>query len=326
MNIVKTGDGRFIEVQGTAEAMPFGRDALMTLLDLADHGIRAAGREAARDRRAPGEMPDRSRTSDCVPQPPDVRYASCVARSRTRDSDDAARRHAGARSDDGLCALEFTVEPTGSGCRGWTRGSRRWFPPHEIVDRRDAGRSRRRATGSTATSRARAADIGDLPLDMRGAAVRAARVGGAARHPAGRDDQLRRDRQGARRPPAPRARSAWPTAPTRSRSSCPAIASSAPTGSLTGYGGGLERKTWLIDHERRWRNEPQARCSEVRNLGERLSCAELYSSAISANSALLRVSEPSRRNSRSLRNACAAVADADFCACGLQPASGRNGG
>ncbi len=40
MNIVKTGDGRFIEVQGTAEAMPFGRDALATLLDLADLGIR----------------------------------------------------------------------------------------------------------------------------------------------------------------------------------------------------------------------------------------------------------------------------------------------
>src|SRR6187200_2510332 len=34
MNIVKTGDGRFIEVQGTAEALPFGRDALDTLLDL----------------------------------------------------------------------------------------------------------------------------------------------------------------------------------------------------------------------------------------------------------------------------------------------------
>src|SRR2546422_5431819 len=40
MNIVETGDGRFIEVQGTAEAMPFGRDALMTLLDLADYGIK----------------------------------------------------------------------------------------------------------------------------------------------------------------------------------------------------------------------------------------------------------------------------------------------
>src|SRR5499427_6402986 len=39
MNIVKTGDGRYIEVQGTAEALPFGREALMTLLDLADRGI-----------------------------------------------------------------------------------------------------------------------------------------------------------------------------------------------------------------------------------------------------------------------------------------------
>src|SRR5213083_1917242 len=40
MNIVKTGDGRFVEVQGTAEAIPFGREALLTLLDLADHGIK----------------------------------------------------------------------------------------------------------------------------------------------------------------------------------------------------------------------------------------------------------------------------------------------
>src|SRR5262249_41001703 len=40
MNIVKTGDGRFIEVQGTAEAIPFGRESLNRLLDLADTGIR----------------------------------------------------------------------------------------------------------------------------------------------------------------------------------------------------------------------------------------------------------------------------------------------
>jgi ribonuclease PH len=40
MNIVKTGDGRFIEVQGTAEGQPFNRNALNTLLDLADAGIR----------------------------------------------------------------------------------------------------------------------------------------------------------------------------------------------------------------------------------------------------------------------------------------------
>jgi ribonuclease PH len=40
MNIVQTGDGRFIEVQGTAEAAPFGRDALLSLHDLAQEGIR----------------------------------------------------------------------------------------------------------------------------------------------------------------------------------------------------------------------------------------------------------------------------------------------
>ena len=40
MNIVKTGSGRFIEVQGTAEGPPFERTALNTLLDLADIGIR----------------------------------------------------------------------------------------------------------------------------------------------------------------------------------------------------------------------------------------------------------------------------------------------
>jgi ribonuclease PH len=39
MNIVKTGDGRFIEVQGTAESQPFDRDALIGLLELADRGI-----------------------------------------------------------------------------------------------------------------------------------------------------------------------------------------------------------------------------------------------------------------------------------------------
>ena len=39
MNVVQTGSGQFIEVQGTAEGLPFGRDSLDTLLDLAGHGI-----------------------------------------------------------------------------------------------------------------------------------------------------------------------------------------------------------------------------------------------------------------------------------------------
>jgi ribonuclease PH len=39
MNVVKTGDGRFVEVQGTAEGPPFERSALDDLLALADAGI-----------------------------------------------------------------------------------------------------------------------------------------------------------------------------------------------------------------------------------------------------------------------------------------------
>jgi ribonuclease PH len=40
MNIVKTGDGRFIELQGTAEGPPFERAALDALMELGDRGIR----------------------------------------------------------------------------------------------------------------------------------------------------------------------------------------------------------------------------------------------------------------------------------------------
>jgi ribonuclease PH len=57
MNIVKTGGGRYVEVQGTAEALPFGRDALNTLLDLADHGI---GQLIAKQRAIVGRLVDTS--------------------------------------------------------------------------------------------------------------------------------------------------------------------------------------------------------------------------------------------------------------------------
>ena len=39
MNFVKTGDGRFIELQGTAEGLPFDKRALDALMALADAGI-----------------------------------------------------------------------------------------------------------------------------------------------------------------------------------------------------------------------------------------------------------------------------------------------
>jgi ribonuclease PH len=40
MNFVKTGDGKFIELQGTAEGLPFDRRALDALMGLADDGIK----------------------------------------------------------------------------------------------------------------------------------------------------------------------------------------------------------------------------------------------------------------------------------------------
>ncbi len=41
MNVVMTGSGRFVEVQGTAEQEPFAREELDALLDLASAGIAA---------------------------------------------------------------------------------------------------------------------------------------------------------------------------------------------------------------------------------------------------------------------------------------------
>ncbi|GAB5046801.1 ribonuclease PH [Thermodesulfovibrio sp. TK110] len=40
MNIVMTGSGKFVEIQGTAELMPFSRENLLQLISLAEKGIR----------------------------------------------------------------------------------------------------------------------------------------------------------------------------------------------------------------------------------------------------------------------------------------------
>ena len=47
MNVVCSGDGRFIEVQGTAEGVPFDRDLLNQLLDLAVAGCKELGKHQA---------------------------------------------------------------------------------------------------------------------------------------------------------------------------------------------------------------------------------------------------------------------------------------
>ncbi len=39
MNVVMTGSGKLVEVQGTAEGLPFSRDTLDSLMNLAEAGI-----------------------------------------------------------------------------------------------------------------------------------------------------------------------------------------------------------------------------------------------------------------------------------------------
>ena len=55
MNVVRTDAGEYVEVQGTAEATPFGRDGLNRMLDLADQGIDELARH---QREALGEALD----------------------------------------------------------------------------------------------------------------------------------------------------------------------------------------------------------------------------------------------------------------------------
>ena len=235
MNIVKTGDGRFIEVQGTAEAMPFGRDALDTLLDLADHGIRQL---IEKQRAIVGHLVQAA--------PAYAMHRAAAQRSTTPVGPMMALA-----SEQALCALEFW---TPDGCRGSTRGSRRWFAPFEIEDGTNAVDRADRRVARRATSR-RAPTSRRSPLDMRGAAVRAARVGGAARRSRPARRPLRRDRPADRRTrrvaAVGMANGANPIAII-----VPCHRVIGANGTLTGYGGGLDRKTWLLDHERPESNSP----------------------------------------------------------------------
>jgi ribonuclease PH len=58
MNVVMTGAGRYVEVQGTAEGMAFGREQLDAMLALAEKGI---GELVVMQRSLMGaELPDRA--------------------------------------------------------------------------------------------------------------------------------------------------------------------------------------------------------------------------------------------------------------------------
>jgi O-6-methylguanine DNA methyltransferase len=157
-------------------------------------------------------------------------------------------------SGDGLCALEFTG-PKKRLPRLEAR-LRRYFPGHTLVD----GETRTIKQTRTWLDRyfaGKSADISGLPLDMRGAAFEQ-RVWKALRAiPPGVTTSYGAIAKALGSAGASRAvgmaNGANPIAII-----VPCHRVIGASGSLTGYGGGLERKTWLIDHERRWRNEPQA--------------------------------------------------------------------
>ena len=64
MNVVQTGDGHFVEVQGTAEHVPFNRDELCALLDLAAKGNAELTALQARALAGPGRQPFTVSTGD----------------------------------------------------------------------------------------------------------------------------------------------------------------------------------------------------------------------------------------------------------------------
>jgi O-6-methylguanine DNA methyltransferase len=151
-------------------------------------------------------------------------------------------------SDSALCVLEFH---RGERLTRLERRIARWFPPHTFTDEPNRILEQTRAwlrgyfDGSAAN-----ADL--VPIDMRGAEFER-RVWDALREiPAG---ETRSYGDIARRLGDPGASRAVGTAnganPVAIIVPCHRVIGA--NGSLVGYGGGLDKKTWLLNHERRWR-------------------------------------------------------------------------
>ena len=157
-------------------------------------------------------------------------------------------------SDEGLCALEF-VGPANRLTRLETRLGR-WFPPHDIADRETPTIAWTRAWLQAYFAGA-SADVSPLALDMRGTAFER-RVWAALRAiPPGETTSYGAIAKALGSVEASRAVGAANGAnPIAIIVPCHRVIGSS--GSLVGYGGGLDRKTWLLDHERRWRCEPQS--------------------------------------------------------------------
>jgi methylated-DNA-[protein]-cysteine S-methyltransferase len=157
-------------------------------------------------------------------------------------------------SDEGLCALEFTG-PRERLPRLEAR-LRRWFPPHDILDRSVPLLARTRdwlAAYFSGTS----ANADAIPLDMRGAPFELRVWKALTAIPPGETTSYGAIAKALGSANASRAVGAANGAnPVAIIVPCHRVIGAS--GALTGYGGGLDKKTWLLEHERRWRSEPQA--------------------------------------------------------------------
>ena len=152
-------------------------------------------------------------------------------------------------SDTAVCALEFW-----SSDRIAKLDARlgRWFPSHEVSERPNVVIEQAQVWLASYFAGTRA-DADAVPLDMRGAEFER-RVWTALRTiPPGQTTTYGAIAKQVGSPAAARAVGMANGAnPIAIIVPCHRVVGA--NGTLTGYGGGLDRKTWLINHERRWRN------------------------------------------------------------------------
>jgi O-6-methylguanine DNA methyltransferase len=170
-------------------------------------------------------------------------------------------------TSDALCALEFTTNRSLPRSRTAARPSprassepalptrlaarlQRWFAPYEIERRSNAVIVRTREwLDEYFSGRGAAADA--IPLELRGAPFERRVWGELRKIPAGATSSYGAIARQLGSAGAPRAVGLANGAnPIAIIVPCHRVIGS--NGTLTGYGGGLDRKQWLLDHERQW--------------------------------------------------------------------------
>jgi methylated-DNA-[protein]-cysteine S-methyltransferase len=157
-------------------------------------------------------------------------------------------------SETGLCALEFCGP--GERLPRLEARLRHHFPPHTIVDSEASTIAQTRAWLQQYFAGTRV-EAHTIPLDMRGGEFECRVWAALRRIPPGTTTSYGAIATALGSPRASRAVGAANGAnPVAIVVPCHRVIGSS--GALTGYGGGLDRKTWLLEHERRWSPTAQA--------------------------------------------------------------------